>query len=177
MRVVVGSKNPVKIAAVRRAVALAFPNAEIIGASIGASVGRQPWGDAETRRGAVERARRALAVEGGTLGVGLEGGVVETEFGLMTCAWCAVVDANGRLGVGGGVHALLPSEAAAMLREGAELGEAMDRLAGLHNSKQDMGAVGILTDGLTNRTDAYVEIVKYALAPFIRPDLYEFEQS
>ncbi len=173
--IAVGSTNPVKIAAVRAVAARAFPRATVGGLSTDSGVPAQPWGDAETRRGALNRARAALAAAGADLGVGLEGGTLETELGLMTCAWCMIVDAGGRIGVGGGVHMLVPPAVADTLQAGGELGPAMDRLTGQHNTKQAEGAVGILTGGLSNRQSAYEQLVAMALAPFVRPEYYEVD--
>ena len=78
-RIGVGSTNPVKIAAVRTVVTRAFPAAEVIGLSVDSGVSEQPWGDEEARLGARNRARAVLAAAGSDLGVGLEGGVLETE--------------------------------------------------------------------------------------------------
>jgi len=172
-RIVVGSTNPVKIAAVRTIATRAFPGARIIGLDIESGISEQPWGDQEARQGALNRARSALSAVGSDLGVGLEGGVVETEMGLMTCAWCVVLDRDGRLGVGGGVHMLLPPTVAQALRAGGELGPAMDQLTGQHNTKQAQGAVGILSGGLSNRQLAYAQLVAMALAPFLQTDYYE----
>lgn len=174
-RIAVGSTNPVKIAAVRTVAARAFPGAEVTGVGIDSGISEQPWGDEETRRGALNRAQAVLAATGSDLGVGLEGGVLETEMGLMTCAWCVIVDRGERLGVGGGVHMLLPPSVAQALRAGDELGPAMDRLTGQHNTKQAQGAVGILTGGLSNRQSAYGQLVAMALAPFVKAEYYQMD--
>lgn len=171
-RIAVGSTNPVKIAAVRAVATHAFPMAKVVGLSVGSGVSAQPWGDAETRRGALNRARAALVATDADLGVGLEGGMLETELGLMTCAWCVIVGPDRRMGVGGGVHMLVPPPVAQALRDGGELGSAMDQLTGQHNTKQSLGAVGILTNGLSNRQLAYEQLVAMALAPFVQAEYY-----
>ena len=171
-RIGVGSTNPMKIAAVRTVVTRAFPAAEVIGLSVDSGVSEQPWGDEEARLGARNRARAVLAAAGSDLGVGLEGGVLETELGLMTCAWCIIVDREGQIGVGGGVHMRLPPSVAGVLRTGGELGPAMDQLTGQHNTKQAQGAVGILTGGLSDRRSAYGQLVAMALAPFVKTEYY-----
>ena len=171
-RIGVGSTNPVKIAAVRMVVTRAFPAAEVIGLSVDSGVSEQPWGDEEARLGARNRARAVLAAAGSDLGVGLEGGVLETELGLVTCAWCIIVDREGQIGVGGGVHMRLPPSVTGVLRGGGELGPAMDQLTGQHNTKQAQGAVGILTGGLSDRRSAYGQLVAMALAPFVKTEYY-----
>jgi len=166
--IAVGSTNPIKIAAVKAATVLCWPEATYFSAESSSGVSEQPWGDMETRRGAVNRARDALRdAREATLGVGLEGGLSESEFGVMACAWCAVVDRTGRIGIGGSVNFLLPEVVARRVREGWELGPAMDALSGIPDSKKKMGAVGILTNGLLDRQAAYEHIVKLALAPFL----------
>jgi inosine/xanthosine triphosphatase len=126
----------------------------------------------ETRTGALNRAQTALKETDAELAVGLEGGVQESEFGLMTCAWCVIVDRQGRTGVGGNSSTLLPSVVAEQLRQGVELGVAMDRLVNEHNTKWHDGAIGILTNNLETRQSAYETIIRLALAPFQNPVWY-----
>jgi len=172
MKIAVGSTNPVKVAAVREVLRRVYPQMEMVGLEVDSGVSAQPWGEGAAREGAIRRARRALEGGKAELGVGIEGGVVETEWGLMTCAWCAIVDAAGRMGLGGGVHLLLPPSVRPLLEKGAELGEAMDALTGMEDTKRKMGAVGILTAGLSSRQEAYEHIVKLALARFLAPHYY-----
>lgn len=171
--IAVGSTNPVKIAAVRAVMSGVAPHATVEGIAVPSTVADQPFGDEETIRGARARAVAARATLGADLGVGIEGGVVELADGSMqTCAWAVIVDANGRSGVGGSLAMPLPSSVATMIREGTELGVAMDRLIGAHGTKHGSGAVGILTNGLVDRQRAYEILVIYALGPFLRADLY-----
>ena len=171
-RVAVGSTNPVKVAAVRAVLAGVVPGAVIDARAVASGVPDQPWGDDETIRGARTRARAARAAEDADLGVGLEGGVVDGPQGVRTCAWCVVVHRDGREGVGGSLAMPLPEAVAQMLREGRELGHAMDALVARHGTKHGAGAVGILTDGRIDRQAAYEVLVTYALAPFLTPALY-----
>ena len=92
MRIVVGSKNPVKLAAVRQAFFRAFPDRPLVcvGHDVPSGVSDQPWGHAETRTGALQRARGALLAEtGADYAVGIEGGVVG-EVGLRSVAYVAI---------------------------------------------------------------------------------------
>jgi len=172
-RVAVGSTNPVKIAAVKAVLARAGSMAGVESIAVPSGVRDQPIGDAETVRGATQRARAALEVAGADLAVGLEGGVVEEADGNMrTCAWAAVVARDGRVGVGGSLSMPLPDRVAALVRDGVELGHAMDRVSGGHDTKWGAGAVGILTAGLVDRQRAYESLVAYALAPFLAPHYY-----
>jgi inosine/xanthosine triphosphatase len=167
MTIAVGSTNPVKLAATRAILNRAFPEAEFVAAETPSDVPEQPWGDEQTRQGAYNRACRILAETNADLGVGLEGGLVETSVGLMTCAWCAIVNKAGKVGYGGGVHMLLPPMVAEILQQHGELGPVMDVLMHEDNTKQKQGAVGILTNGLSNRQTAYEQLVAMAAAPFV----------
>lgn len=172
MRIAIGSTNPIKCSATRAVLKPLYPEAAFIVLDVPSGVSAQPWGDAETRAGAVNRARAALQRTGADLSIGLEGGVQETEFGLMTTAWCALVDAMGRLGIGGNACILLPEAVAEHLRAGHELGVAMDRFSNRSNTKHQNGAIGILTNDLETRQSAYEMIIRLALAPFQNPDWY-----
>ena len=170
--IAVGSANPVKIAAVRAVLASLAPEARFEGVAVQSDVPDQPFGDDETIRGARARAERAREAIDADLGVGIEGGCVETSEGLRTCAWAVVVDRHGRHATGGSLAMPLPDSVARMIRDGVELGQAMDVLVAPANTKHGAGAVGILTAGLVDRQKAYEILVIYALAPFLTPDYW-----
>jgi non-canonical (house-cleaning) NTP pyrophosphatase len=77
MRIAIGSTNPVKCSATRAVLTPLFPDAEYVCRDVPSGVSVQPWGDVETRTGALNRARAALEQTGADLAVGLEGGVQE----------------------------------------------------------------------------------------------------
>jgi inosine/xanthosine triphosphatase len=167
-RVAVGSMNPVKVGAARAVVHRLAPHIDVVGADVPSGVPDQPWGDEETIRGALARARLARAAHDADLGIGIEGGVVANADGsVRTCAWAAVVGRDGREGVGGSLAMPLPEPVAALVRGGMELGHAMDAVTGERDVKRGAGAVGILTRGLVTRQQAYEVIVAYALAPIL----------
>ena len=171
--VAVGSSNPVKLAAARSVIARVAPHARVESLTIPSTVRDQPFGDDETIRGALARAHGARQAIGADLGIGLEGGVVDTSGAMRTCAWAAVVDAAGQERIGGSLAMPLPDSVARLIRnEGLELGHAMDRLTGEANVKHRQGAVGILTAGLVDRQAAYEVILAYALAPFLTAELW-----
>lgn len=172
MRIAIGSSNPVKCNATRAVLKPLYPDAEFVTVDVPSGVSRQPWGDQETRTGALNRARAALQQTHADLGVGLEGGVQDSELGLMTTAWCVLVDRQGRVGVGGNACILLPEPVAQQVRSGLELGLAMDAFAQRDNTKHKNGAIGILTNNLETRQSAYELIIRLALAPFQNPDWY-----
>jgi inosine/xanthosine triphosphatase len=174
-RVAVGSTNPVKVAAVEAVLSRCGWAPSVTSLAVASGVRDQPFGDAETIAGATQRARAALEAGDADLGVGIEGGVVDEDGAMRTCAWAAVVARDGRIGVGGSLAMPLPARVAALVRDGVELGHAMDRLTSTHGTKHGAGAVGILTAGLVDRQRAYETLVTYALAPFLSPAHYAGE--
>ena len=152
----------------RAVLARAGVSATVDGFAAASDVPDQPHGDDETIRGARTRAERAREASGADLGVGIEGGVVPLPDGsLRTCAWAVVVDRTGRTGTGGSLAMPLPPAIAAMIADGLELGDAMDRLIGEKGTKYGAGASGVFTAGLVNRQAAYETLVTYALAPWL----------
>ncbi len=172
MRIAIGSTNPVKCRAAEAVLTPLYDTAAFVACEVASGVRAQPWGDLETRTGAINRAQAALAAGNADLGVGFEGGVVENEIGLFTCSWTAVVDRAGHLGVGGNCGLQLPEPVSAILRQGGELGPAMDALVGAHNTRQREGAIGILTGGLVDRQAAFEFLLRLALAPFRNQQWY-----
>lgn len=173
MKIAVGSTNPTKVAAARRAAAKVWPGGAVIPVAVPSGVSEQPLSDDETIRGAVNRARNALAaVEGAQIGMGVEGGVQETPHGMFVGGWAAVVDRDGCLGIGAGGRVLLPEAIARRIRAGEELGPVMDDFSGRRNVKHSEGAIGVFTNGLIERTAALEIAFTYALARFITPENY-----
>ena len=171
--IAVGSKNPVKVAAVRAVIARIDPQIQVVEVDVASGVPDQPWGDDETQRGAENRARAALRDANVDLGFGIEGGVVELANGqLRTCAWAVAVDRQDRVGIGGSLAMPLPAIVSRRLRAGEELGHAMDAVASAVGTKHGRGAVGILTASLIDRQRAYEPLVTYALAPWLASELF-----
>lgn len=148
-----GSINPVKVKAVRTM----FPT--VTGMSVDSGVSAQPMSDDETREGALQRARACIE-QGASVGIGLEGGVAESEAGLLSVNWGALVDEQGDEIVAGGARYPLPEEIAAEVRNGKELGQVIDEFTSRKDVRKMEGAVGIFTDGQMTRGELYVHIVR-----------------
>ena len=103
---------------------------------------------------------------------GLEGGVIFEGDAPWLVSWVAAVDRTGRVGEASGLRMRLPTSAVDRLRAGDELGDIIDALFDTRLSKQQAGAIGLLTEGFVSRTDAFADLVAMACAPFLRPDLY-----
>ena len=178
--IIVASSNPVKIAAVQAGFDRVFEpgthHAE--GRKTASGVPVQPATDEQTLAGARNRAASARTTQpDADFWAGVEGGVEDGPDGMLVFAWIVVL---GRDPAGGARRGeartgafLLPPEVARLVRGGMELGPADDLVFGRENSKQQDGAVGILTGGLIDRAGYYEQAVVLALIPFINPTLYE----
>lgn len=173
MKVAVGSKNPVKIAAVENVVKKVWPDATVIGVEVNHGTNIQPSSSEEAISGATKRAELALKQAGADIGFGLEGNTDDFGHGMFLDGWVVVVDKNGKKGISNCGCLMLPEKIAAEVRKGKELGPVTDAFLGTHNIKQKEGTVGILTKGMVTRTKAFEHGVTYALAPFLNPHYYE----
>ncbi len=174
-KLVVASKNPVKIAAVREGFARMFPAETFLldGVSVLSGVSDQPMSDAETLEGAWNRAHRAASAAPDTdFWIGIEGGVEDKAGELEAFAWVVIKSREGKIGKGRSSAFFLPQKVAELIRQGKELGEADDIVFARTNSKQENGAVGLLTRNAIDRTHYYTDAVILALIPFANPDLY-----
>lgn len=175
MKVVVASKNPVKLKTTQLGFERMFPGEtiDVEGISVPSGVADQPMTDSETFQGSLQRVKNAKqAVSEVDYWVGIEGGLEEKNGELEAFAWVIVLRADGKIGKGRTSTFFLPSKVAELVRQGKELGEADDIVFGLQNSKQQMGAVGILTHGVIDRTQYYEQAMVVALIPFKNPELY-----
>lgn len=173
--IAVASSNPVKLGAAGGGFRKAFPNEDVRPVSVSASSGvaDQPSSGAETLRGATHRARGAAeAAPEADFWVGIEGGIEETGEGMTAFAWVVVLGRDGRVGRGRSGTFFLPEEVAELVRSGKELGEADDIVFGRQNSKQEEGAVGLLTGGVIDRRALYEHAMVLALVAFRNPALY-----
>jgi inosine/xanthosine triphosphatase len=173
-KIVVASRNPVKINAVQAGFQKFFPQQkwEVKGIAVDSNVSHQPMGDAETLHGAETRARNARSIEpSADYWVGIEGGVEERDGVLHGFAWIVVFSAD-REGRSRTASFEIPPAIAEMVRDGIELGIADDRFFGRENSKHNDGTVGKLTGDIIDRTALYVPSVVLALVPFRNPEFY-----
>lgn len=173
VKVLVGSRNPVKIGAVRHALTPLFPDhlVECEGMHAASGVADQPMTAAETREGALNRMQVCRQHGGADFYVALEGGVDVTVDGPGTFGYVAIAQGD-EVSVGCSAWLPLPPVAYEALLEGEELGHVMDRLFGTTNIKQQGGAIGLLTNGHATRESAYTQALVLAMAPFLHPERY-----
>jgi len=174
MKVIVGSKNPVKVNATKAAFSKFFSDVEVKGESVDSGVSDMPLTAKETRLGAINRAKRSLEL-GADYGVGLEGGVEDTDYGMFLFGRVAIIDKNNNVGLSGAEGFLLPEIIAKRIRQGEELGPVMDDVTGLPDVKKNAGAVGIFTKNEISRTDSFEKSIILALVKFINKEIYGLE--
>ncbi len=174
-KVVVASKNPVKIGAVEEAFGLMFPDEKFVfeGVSVNSGVADQPKSDEETLRGAMNRAKGAKElVADGDFFVGLEGGVDCFYGEMFTFAWMAVLSKGGVWGRAKTVMYAIPVAVRDGIDSGLEMGDANDVIFKSDSCKTQGGIIGFLTDDAIDRRGEYVHAVMLALSPFKNPHLF-----
>lgn len=172
--IVVASRNPVKIQAALGGFQAMFREEEFqaVPVTVPSNVSDQPMSSIETLAGARQRAENAYAAyPKADYWVGIEGGVEEMGEELTGFAW-VVIRSAALLGKGRTATFFIPNQVADLVRLGKELGEADDIVFGRSNSKQENGAVGILTGDVIDRARLYETAVVLALIPFKNPELY-----
>ncbi|GGZ21294.1 non-canonical purine NTP phosphatase [Echinicola pacifica] len=173
--IVVGSKNPVKVNSTSKGFHKIFDEQHFIveGLNINSQVSDQPMGDQETYQGAFNRASNAQKTfPEADFWVGIEGGVEDTGEEMSAFAWVVILNKAGKIGKSKTATFILPEAISKLVRGGMELGEADDKVFDRENSKQESGAVGILTKGAVDRAKYYEQAVSLALIPLSNEGLY-----
>ncbi len=173
-KIIVGSRNPVKIKATLKAFKKVFKNEKfkIEGVDVPSGVPSQPMGNEQTIKGSLNRAINAYKkYPGADYYVGLEGGLEELDGSLYAFGWVSV-KGKKLIGKGRSPSPPLPQAVTMLIKSGKELGVADDIVFGRKNSKVRNGAIGILTHGLVTREDSFTLATILALIPFVNPELY-----
>ena len=167
--VAVGSLNPAKIEAGRRAFSALWPGEtlSVRGCAASSGVAAQPMSDAETIRGARNRAAEAIRQVQADYAVGIEGGLQQTEGFWFNSGWAIVVDRDGREGLGSTLRMQVPPTLMDLVLAGRDLGEACDLVFGPAGAQPTEGFVGAMTGNAIRRTGALCDAVIAALTPFL----------
>ncbi len=188
MVIFIGSTNPIKINAVKQAAGNQWPQAEIKNLEVDSGVKSQPDSDAETKQGAINRARRVLQQglaglksredKEQYLGVGLEGGVrIDQSQQMWTTVWAAVVDQSQQAYLANGARFQVDPVVAAAIRQGREMGPIVSNLLDGRPIKKQEGYIGVVTNNFVDRTEEYSSIAKLALGLWYGRDWQQTVQS
>ena len=180
MKILVGSKNPVKIASVEEAMANYFENLIVDGIDVESGVPDQPIND-DTYIGAKNRALKLKELNhaeklGADLFVGIEGGIAKQFDKWFAFGCMCIIDKENNIGFGTSPQFELPEQVVKKLLDGMELGHVMDEIMNEENTKQKGGAIGYFTNGVMNRKELYIEGLKVAIIPFLHKEMF-FKKS
>ncbi|MDP2484092.1 MULTISPECIES: inosine/xanthosine triphosphatase [Pseudoalteromonas] len=173
LKVIVGSKNPVKINAAKHIFTMYFPNNTIdcLGVNAPSNVPDQPIGEDETRIGAQNRVNYCKKHHQADYYVAMEGGAEQFSYGAATFAYVVIDNATEQV-IGRSSNLPLPNILFKALLNGEELGDVMDKAFNTTNIKQKGGAIGLLTNNHATRESTYTQALTLAMAPFLHSDLY-----
>jgi len=177
MKIVVGTKNPSKIEALKE-ILKQYPDfcgSEISNKEVASGVSHQPLTLEETIEGAMKRAKNCFG--NCDYSVGLESGLMkvpETKTGYMDTTACAIYDGkNFHLGLSSCFE--YPIKVTKyVLENNAELSDAFRDLGLTTKQKigEEEGIIGVLTKGKYNRKEYTKEAIRTALIHLENKDLY-----
>ncbi len=176
MKIVVASTNPVKINAVQQAFTAMFPDVKVMveGCSPQVDLPAQPMSSLETKSCAIARVDAIVQqCPAADMWAAIEGGIEVNEKGETEClAWIVMRDKHNRWGESRTATFALPQSITRLIAQGMELGHANDQIFNMHNSKQNLGMTGTVTQGVIDRTTYYTHAAILALVPFRNADIY-----
>ena len=168
MKVLIGSKNPVKVSGAKLAFENYFNDVEIEGVSVKSNVAEQPFDD-EILIGARNRVKNLIeyAKENNINAdyfVAIESGITKNLGFWVNLNIAVIVDKNGYESIGTSEGFPIPTRYIAEIKN-TELGAVMDKLSNTENVKQKFGGVYVLTKKLT-REDLTTHAFIMALTQF-----------
>ncbi len=176
MKVPVGTKNPVKMHAVKNIFTRVYDVVEVSMVNVKSGVPAQPFGH-DVIIGAKHRAERAFVLlKDADLGVGIESGLFDFRDVLLDVQICSIFDGSIHT-VGASPGFGYPRTVLDGIKGGREVGSIMEELSGVVGIGKKMGAIGYLSKGLIDRTHFTELCVIMALIPRINPQLYELSEG
>ncbi|WP_313235246.1 DUF84 family protein [Sporosarcina ureae] len=164
MKFVLGSENQAKKRAVLRIVDCFLDNSTVTSTSVPSGVSAQPMSVEETRQGAINR---SIAAAKDAIGIGLEGGVHMIGDTMYLCNWGALTTPEGKTFTAAGAQIPLPEELADEIRQGIELGDAVDAYFKKQNVRMSEGAMGMLTAQLVPRDALFEHIMQLLIGQLL----------
>ena len=176
IKILVGSKNPVKVKAAKEAFSKYFDNVEALGFRVSSGVSDQPLGE-ETFEGAKNRALELQKINkeqnlNADFFVGIEGGVMNLGSRWLASGTMCLINKENKIGYGMSPHFELPEHMAERLKKRVELGKIIDEMMGEKNTKTRGGAIGFFTRGKMDRKELYIHGLVNALVPFLNESIY-----
>ena len=175
MKILVGSKNPVKVSGAKLAFENYFENVSVEGISVSSNVSNQPFDD-EILLGARNRVEN-LKNYAKTNNIdadyfcAIESGITNKMGFYMNFNIAVIVDKNGNEGIGTSDGFPIPERYIDEIRK-TEFGVFMDKIASTENIKQNSGGVYLLTRKIT-REDLTTHAFIMALTQFINGEKWK----
>lgn len=178
MKIIVGSKNPVKVEAVREVLAdyKNFAKYDIVGIETSSGVSGQPRSLEETIRGAINRSR--VVFSDCSYSFGIESGLMHvpyTKTGMMNFCACVICDGiNFHLGFSSMFE--LPVDVSHMIKNDTiDINKAFYRCGLTTDPKigSSDGVIGFLTNNRVTRKEYTQQAVHMALIYLENKELYE----
>ena len=166
--------NPVKIKVAEKAFKAVFINEdfEFIGVVSDSGVYDQPM-NADTKLGALNRLNFIKTKHpDADFYISQEGGLFDDGERLFNSAYIVVSDNLGFTAESFTPNFYLPKKITEYVKQGLELGDASDKFFNSSNSKQGVGAIWHITDGLMTREEYYLQAAIIALSEVKHKDWY-----
>ena len=175
-KVIIASKNPVKIDAVRQGFTKMFPDEVFVfeWVSTKSWVSDQPMSNTETYTWAYNRVKNIKKkYSDAEYWVWIEGGTEKKWSEMESFAWIVILKSHSNIIWKSKTGSLfLPKSVTQLVESGKELWEASDIVFHKKNSKQNSGTTWILTWDIITRTKYYNDSIILALIPFRNSDIY-----
>jgi len=175
MKIIICTENKAKIQAIEEVFNQVWSNIKMISQKFSSNVSDQPLTEEEGIEGAINRAKNAkLKYSDADYCVGMEGYVDTNKYGMFLAGIVAVIDKDGKIGIGSSAKMQLPTFIQKRIEEGEELGPLIKNLMNdiEGNIRQYDGTNGILSKGLYDRVDEFKDAAKCALARFQSPEFF-----
>lgn len=176
MKIIVGTANPAKMAAVEAVAKYYFADAVVQGLNTPSGVADMPQSDEEGVKGARNRALACLSADPTCdLGIGLESTLNEKPWGLFAVTWCVAINREGQEIVGSGQNVPMPKLFHDALRNGTELRPLIQQFDIPYEHSR--GLLGVLTGGAYTREKSLEDALMVTLQAFTHPDLYNLKKK
>ncbi|WP_455276264.1 inosine/xanthosine triphosphatase [[Eubacterium] cellulosolvens] len=176
MKIGVGSENPNKVKSVESVMKKIYAQEDlkVVGLNVNSKISSQPFNE-ETIKGAINRAGEVMNIIDADLAIGIEAGLFSFPFlstNYLDIHLCAIQDKMKKITIGSSCGFELPQEVINRVLQDREVGDVMDEFVGMKNIGKKMGAIGIFSKGLIDRSDLVQQAVLTAMIPRISKDFY-----
>ena len=175
MKIVLGSNNIPKKNAVITAFSSAYKNGEIDVECVAtdSGVSSHPTSVTDSLQGAINRLNDARRQRpDADYHVGIEGGLLQSDGRAWEIGWVAIGNSDGKVATGLSAGIEMKGELLRAILDGTELSEVLDKIHGVGRIGDTNGFLGLATDDVVTRQQAYEQGIQLAIAQFKKPELF-----